>query len=162
MSSLVLDNAVFHHTERTDGCYASYYIVPGTPSGTICLTKSMARIDVTHLIDQQLIGVLLGQRVDAQAIIDSAMRATSSHTGLYRTLETQLNARKQLHTPPTVDLIAFKGTYHNTSRNFTFIVHAPPDSLRVGTKGSIRKNYDLRPLNGDKFYWPPVFTQDAL
>jgi CubicO group peptidase (beta-lactamase class C family) len=153
-------NEVYYGTERSIGSCTTYFPVPESRSGVVLFTSSSPTIDLTGLIGRQMVGILFGQRADAQALNNSSNQAASVRTGSYQSLGSLLNAQKQPYEPLGMPLGAFEGTYRNSTRKLSFIIDPTAVGLYVKVKGSSRSGYELRHLSGTKFYWPPVYEQD--
>jgi hypothetical protein len=73
--------------------------------------------------------------------------------GWYEKLATFLESCRT-DVPPTHPLSAYAGTYWNAIRNFKLVLTAESIGLRVSVQGFPLTTYDLKPSDGDTFYWP--------
>ncbi|KAJ4300072.1 hypothetical protein N0V90_005321 [Kalmusia sp. IMI 367209] len=142
---------VYHHTGNLPGYFHSIYLLPGTHSGVVCLSNATPLMDPTDFSAQLLLGALLGSRTvpDYPSV---ALSARSNQLRWYAQLAKYLQINRT-DKPPTLPLISYSGAYANRANTLVLEVTAVEQGLHVSVRGRPSTTYQLRPWNGDTFYW---------
>ncbi|KAF2245338.1 beta-lactamase/transpeptidase-like protein [Trematosphaeria pertusa] len=143
---------IFHHTGNLPGCFGSYFLIPETQSGVVCLTNTTPLFDPTDFAAQIALGVLLRES-KPDNLLALGKLAAKQQIGWYQNINKYL-ASKRTSVRPSVPLALYAGTYINRAANFKLVVTPTATGLRIAVQGSSKTFYDLEPLDGDTFFWP--------
>lgn len=145
-----LGTEVFHHTGNLPGYFGSYFLVPETQTGVVCLTNSTPLMDPTDFAAQCLLGAVLGETPPAN-LLQLAKLAAQRQIGWYERMEATVDAQKS-DSPPSLPLKAYAGTYVHRVGDYYLVVLTTERGLRMAIQGSATTTLDLIHLSGDKFY----------
>jgi CubicO group peptidase (beta-lactamase class C family) len=145
------DTEVFHHTGNLPGSFGSYFLLPGTQSGVVCLTNSTPLFDPTDFAAQIALGVLLGEN-KPDNLLALGQLATKTQIGWFKNINAYLS-KKRTSVPPSLPLGLYAGTYVNRAGNFILVVTPTVTGLHIAVQGSSKTTYDVEPLTEDTFCW---------
>jgi CubicO group peptidase (beta-lactamase class C family) len=143
---------VFHHAGNIPGAFSSYFLLPETQSGVVCLTNSTPLFDPSDFAAQIALSVLLGEP-KIESLIVLGKLATKAQMAWYQNINQYLST-KRTTVPPHYPLSFYAGTYINRARDFILIVTSTATGLHIAVQGSKKTTYDVQPLDGDSFYFP--------
>lgn len=143
---------VFHHTGNMPGYFGSYFLVPETQTGVVCLINATPLMDPTDFAAQCLLGAVLEEDRPAN-LLGLAKLAVQRQIGWYAKMKEAVEAQKT-NIPASLPIEAYAGTYINRVGNFYLVVSPTENGLHLAVQGSATTTYSLLHLGGDKFYRP--------
>lgn len=150
---------IFHHIGNLPGNTASVFLIPSLEGAIVVLTNCLPLMDPTDFVGQLIIATLLNDPVKMDFVgLSRAVRQTS--VASYGNLAAYLD-KNRTKTPPRHPLSAYEGEYSSRAGNFILSVTLRKDGLSVKVNGSQRTTYDLRPYDGDVFYWPADHDEEV-
>ncbi|KAF2691173.1 hypothetical protein K458DRAFT_426537 [Lentithecium fluviatile CBS 122367] len=146
---------VFHHTGNIPGYFGSYFLVPKTQSGVVCLTNATPLFDPSDFGAQIALGVLLSER-KPDNLLALGKLATKTQIAWYQNVHTHLPS-KRTTTPPSL----YADTYTNRASNFILLVKPTATGIHIAVQGSSKTTYDVEPLDRDTFCWAADSNRDV-
>jgi hypothetical protein len=143
---------IFHHSSTTPGFMGAMFLVPRTQSGVVVMTNATPRMDTADLSAQLLLSVLLEIK-PPENLKSQSEAVVQMQFGWFKQLSAFLESCRT-DNPPTHRLLAYAGTYWNAARNFKIVVTTQNAGLHVSIQGIPITTYDLKPCDGDTFFWP--------
>lgn len=142
---------VFHHDGSLVGMLSSVHLIPETETAIIVMTNSVPFTDPPDWVGQLIVETILGEK-QPHDYIALSNKAKEFHFTRFPELKAEIEKGKT-GKPPTNDILAYEGKYYNEAHNFVLEVVRNGDGLKMISQGFSDAAYELRPYDGDTFYW---------
>jgi CubicO group peptidase (beta-lactamase class C family) len=143
---------VFHHSSGTPGFMGAMFLVPRTQSGVVVHTNATSRFDAADFSAQLLLSALLD--VEAPSNLTAlSYNIVRMQFGWYKQMAAFLDTCRT-DVLPTHPLSMYAGMYWNAAKNFMILINTRGTSLHVSIQGMPITTYELKPCDGDTFFWP--------
>ena len=143
---------IWHHSASTPGFMGAMFLVPETNSGVVVHTNATSLLDTADFTAQLLLSTLLDVK-PTQDLATLSRMAVQMQLGWFKKVSAYVESCKT-DKPPTHPLPAYAGTYWNATRDFKIVLSVEGSNvLRASIQGLPITHYNLRPCDGDTFYW---------
>lgn len=142
---------VFHHDGSLVGMLSSVHLIPETESAVIVMSNSIPFTDPPDWVGQLIVETILGEK-NPHDYVALSKKAKEFHFTRFPELKAEIEHGKT-GIAPTHDMLAYEGKYYNEAHNFVLEIVRNADGLKMISQGFSDAAYDLRPYDGDTFYW---------
>lgn len=143
---------MIHHQGYIAGNVGYVALFPETTSAVVVLGNSAGLTDAMRLLGQVIVETVLGNEVDAEKYLDTAIAATENTIASVNNIHEDLLAGRIID-QPTRKITAYTGRYYNAIENFFIDITELDGRLQVAYMGSSSDTFDLTPYESDSFFW---------
>lgn len=151
---------MIHHQGYIAGNVGYVALFPETTTAVVVLGNSAGLTDAMRLLGQVIVEAVLGNEVDADKYLDTAIAATKNTIASVNTIHKELLAGKIVD-QPTRHITAYTGRYYNAIANFFIDIIEIDGGIQVAYMGSSNDTFDLIPYESDSFFWWLDFNESA-
>lgn len=151
---------MIHHQGYIAGNVGYVALFPETSTAVVVLGNSAGLTDTMRLLGQVIVETVLGNEVDADTYLNTAIAASKNTIESVNTVHKELLAGKTID-QPTRDITAYTGRYYNVIENFFIDIIEIDGRIQVAYMGSSNDTFDLIPYESDSFFWWLDFNESA-